>query len=272
MEIYQDPEFDVSDFEGEPLEEPDETEEYHPPAILEPSKTVYARPYVDPEGYVCYVHHARTRRLYQWNTNKEDSRTKHLPWPGERPPGGYVCWNDTYAFEGTPFGIVKHYDAKRDKWFMRQPTFCSANCSCSFAKTDECRSYFHPISMMHTRTYMHKVMGIRRDSRILAAPPRYWLERFQPGVGISIESYRSDFTTTQTTVLSGNMISEVTLVEEIEFKRREKANMAKATTTTTNSRGQSSKSKGPVCVKSRKRTLRARPNTLLMRMLQKKEK
>ena len=79
--------------------------------------------------------------------------------------------------------------------------------------------FFEKRHTANTFLYIYNVMKVNRNEPLFPANTASVLKRFHPKTGISIEEFRKEFLTTKIEVLPANLLSVVTLIEEIHYKR-----------------------------------------------------
>lgn len=146
-----------------------------------------------------------------------NSISNSTPWPGkpEDESIGWICYHDTYPFKGVPWGICLKYDEKGENHHMHGSTFCSPNCVRAYL----IERNFEKRHITSTYHFMHKVMQLKLDVPLFTAKPANVLKRFHPKDGISIDEFRKSFHESKVHVLPPNMISVVTLIEEVKYRR-----------------------------------------------------
>ena len=170
------------------------------------------------EGKIYNPKEGRLWKLFQWNY-KNDKKEENY-WPGEPDNGkNYICFHDTYKFLGIPWGIAINFDENRKKWIMFEGHFCSPNCALKYLSDN--LNQFPLRCRTATWMYFNQIMEIPLNKKINSAPPNKWLKRFQPKSGISIEKFRKIFLNSIIIQLPDKMVSSVTLIEEIKYKREE---------------------------------------------------
>lgn len=145
--------------------------------------------------------------------NKDDEQ-----WPGTPDDNNkFICFHDSYSFKGIPWGIALDFNEIKNIFIMFEGHFCSPNCVLSFINS----SKLIPTekAMMFTSIYFTKVMNLKIFTIINRAPPPFLLKRFQPKTGLDIKEYRKDFINSLITVLPNNLVSPITLIEQIQYEK-----------------------------------------------------
>ena len=104
-------------------------------------------------------------------------------WPLRTHVACYWC---CHTFDGPPIPLPVDYDAKRDRFLITAPVFCSW--SCAKACNNERKSYTRDTNAVHALTLLHKRVT-KTLSTITPAPPRLLLSLF--GGPMDIEDFRN---------------------------------------------------------------------------------
>lgn len=170
----------------------------------------------------------RLRRMSRWHIPPREQHSKKRrigynaeeEWPGPSPCAdgvSYVCWYDTYEFQGEPWGIVLERHKSGQRWHMHEGHFCSPECQKAFMLTMDFRAMHNRVRFYDTMMWNTIVRGLPSNTVVVAAPPRTFLKRFQPVEGFDIDEWRSQFKTTTTVRRAAHMVTTVELVEEWLF-------------------------------------------------------
>lgn len=157
-------------------------------------------------GLICNPEEGKIRSLFYGNGKKN--------WPPRDEH--YVCCWDTYPFDHLPWGCCLEY--KHGDFYMDERMFCSPECSLAWARAELYGKFNYTHILEATQLYFRKVMGLLWTERVHAAPPKEFLERFDPIRGISIDAYRQNFKMSEVTILPSNLLSTLTIIEEIRYK------------------------------------------------------
>lgn len=172
--------------------------------------------YHDTSGHLYHPISGKIWELTQCKLCLQSGKKTEEVWPGTpESEKGWICWHDTYHFNGVPWGICVDFDEKKQQYQMHGSTFCSPNCVRAYLLERN----FERKHVSLTYRFMYSVMMLKKDEPLFAAKPAHVLKRFLPKTGVTIEEFRENFLTSQVTVLPPKMISVVTLIEEIKYRR-----------------------------------------------------
>jgi hypothetical protein len=107
----------------------------------------------------------------------------HTSWPQRTHVACYWC---CHTFDGPPIPLPVEYDAKKDRFLITSPLFCSW--ACAKACNNERKSYTRDTNAVHALTLLHKRVT-KTLSTITPAPPRLLLSLF--GGPMDIEEFRN---------------------------------------------------------------------------------
>jgi hypothetical protein len=194
-------------------------------------KSYLGRSMIDNDGNVWVPVSGVMRRLSMWHLNWDKNNKDPVHWPGEPTceDGSYICWYDTYPFKGTVWPLAQEFSSRFQQWYMYEGHFCSPHCALAYLNWEQGTFGSHKQSIVHSNTRQFwKEFYEYRNRHIPVAPPKYWLQRWQPMAGMSIEEFRAissdkDGELYSTTIMKKPMVSIIQLVEVIKFKKESQA-------------------------------------------------
>jgi hypothetical protein len=220
--------------EALPLEEPTKDEEDEESGI---EITVdLGPPYIDEDGSYNFAHSGSMSRLLHWHVplDKKDAIYETWPPPPVTEDKKYICMYDTYPFDTVPYGFVlrmnrgrhdcktrfmndikkrKIDDEPKNVPIMHSGVFCSPECVLGYIRSQKMN-----LDLGLTRVFWKNTYGIKCSKHIHHAPPVYFLKRWQPIHGISIEDFRTKFTKVQVNIMDAHMLSNVIWAERLNYR------------------------------------------------------